>query len=54
MEKPLLPAVVTNEPETPIPDQSLNRAVRHVENLRGPDFPALKRRIQNLFHDRYG
>ena len=36
VEEPLLPALVSDEPEAPIPDQSLDRAVRHVINLRGP------------------
>ena len=30
VEKPLLPTVVTDEPEASIPHQTLNRAVRHV------------------------
>jgi hypothetical protein len=31
MEEPLLSAIVTDEPETTVPDQSLNRTARHVE-----------------------
>ena len=35
MEEPLLPAVVANESEAAIPDDPLDCAVRHVDNLRG-------------------
>jgi hypothetical protein len=30
MEEPLLPAVIPDEAESPVPDQPLNRAARHV------------------------
>jgi len=36
VEKPLLTAVVTDESETPIAHQPFDRAVRHVDYLRGP------------------
>ena len=35
MKEPLLPAVVSNEPEPSISNQSFDRPVRHVDNLRG-------------------
>jgi hypothetical protein len=50
MEKPLLATVVSDESETPITHQTLNRAVRHVAYLRGPLFTALSQRIQVPFH----
>ena len=31
MKEPLLSAIVTDEPESAIPDQPFNRAVRHVD-----------------------
>ena len=36
MEEPLLSAIVPNESEPPIPDQTLDSSVRHVDNLRRP------------------
>ena len=36
VEKPLLTAVVTDESEPPIAHQPFDRAVRHVDYLRGP------------------
>ena len=36
MEEPFLPAIVPDEPESPIAHQTLDDPVRHVDNLRGP------------------
>ena len=42
MKEPLLPAVVADESEPSIPDEPLDSAVRHVDNLRGPSRTALR------------
>jgi hypothetical protein len=39
MEKPLLAAVVTNEPETPVPNESLDSAGRHPSLLGRVELP---------------
>ena len=51
MEEPLLPAVVADETETPVPNESLDRAAWHSTSPWAPREPK-ERALQISFHER--